>query len=144
MSREDDGAMREGAMRDGEGRVAPEGSMESAPTALFAEDLDAVASAGSYHVVMMENERVRVLDTKIPRGHTVPLHTHRWPGVVYLVAWSDFVRRDAAGRVVFDSRVSGAMAPGSARWAEALSEHTVENVGDGDLHAISVEMKDRN
>jgi len=32
---------------------------------------------------------------------------------------------------------------GSGTWSEPLSPHSVENVGDGEIHLISVELKDR-
>jgi len=69
------------------------------------------------------------------------LHTHRWPGTLYIVSWSDFVRRDAAGVVVIDSRGRSKMAEGSAVWTDPLGPHTLENVGDAELRAISVEIK---
>lgn len=105
------------------------------------EELDALLAAPEHHVLLMENESVRVLDARIPAGGIVPLHTHQWPSVLYLVSWSDFVRRDAAGVVVVDSRSAGSMAEESARWSGPLAPHTLENVGDRDLRVISVELK---
>jgi hypothetical protein len=57
--------------------------------------LDAVVAVPDHHAVLFENDRVRVLDARVG-GDTVPLHTHRWPGVQYVVSFADFVRRDAA------------------------------------------------
>ena len=70
----------------------------------WAEELDALQAAAAYHFLQMENEQVRVLETRIPAGHTVPVHTHRWPCVFYVLSWSDFVRRDAKGNVLLDTR----------------------------------------
>ena len=67
-------------------------------------DLDAVGAAPKQHTVLLENEQVRVLDTRIAPGERTPLHTHAWPGVLYIRSWSDFVRRDADGQVLVDSR----------------------------------------
>jgi hypothetical protein len=71
------------------------------------DELDAVTAAGKYHKVLFENERVRVLEVRIARGQTVPIHTHRWPSALYTDSWSDFVRRDEKGNVTFDSRNAG-------------------------------------
>ncbi len=103
------------------------------------ESLDAVIAAPKHHRLVLENERVRVLDTRIPVGDTVPLHTHRWPAVYYTIQSSDFVRRDQDGNVTFDSR----QAPlrGTANFLDHLPPHSVENVGDVEIHLISVELK---
>jgi hypothetical protein len=103
------------------------------------DSLDAVVAAPKHHKLILENERVRVLDTHIPVGDTVPLHTHRWPGVYYTVQASAFVRRDQEGNVTFDSRQSPPL--GTANFLEYLPPHSVENVGDVEIHLISVELK---
>jgi mannose-6-phosphate isomerase-like protein (cupin superfamily) len=106
------------------------------------DDLDALAAAPRYHTLLLENERVRVLDTTVLPGHRVPLHTHRWPAVQYIVSWSDFVRCDAQGRVVLDTRLIQAKpGAGTAVWSGPLAPHTLENVGDLELRVISVELK---
>jgi hypothetical protein len=105
----------------------------------WSESLDAVIAAPKHHKLILENERVRVLDTRIPVGDTVPVHTHRWPGVYYTVQGSDFVRRDQDGNVIFDSRQTPMRA--TASFLEYLPPHSVENVGDREIHLISVELK---
>lgn len=104
-------------------------------------ELEALTAAPEHHEVLLENERVRVLDTRIAPGARTPVHHHRWGGVIYLVSWSDFVRRDGEGHVLFDSRTAGAMAPGAAVWVAPLPPHSVENVGQTELRAIAVEVK---
>jgi hypothetical protein len=44
---------------------------------------------------------------RIGPGEIVPLHTHRWPGVLHLQSWSAHARRDAGGTVILDSREAG-------------------------------------
>lgn len=105
------------------------------------DHLDALQAAPKHHVLLFENEIVRVLDTRIAQGQTVPLHTHRWPSVLCIFNWSDFVRRDGDGRTTFDSRLGSPPHQGSAVWSPPLPPHTVENVGDSELHTISVELK---
>ena len=108
----------------------------------WSDAMDALQAAPRHHRVVFENNRVRVLDTRIGPGETVPLHTHRWATVTHIQAWSDFVRRDADGRVLVDTR--GRPAPASlpfVAWSEPLPPHTLENVGATELHVVSVELK---
>ncbi len=104
------------------------------------EELDALIAAPKHHTLILENEKMRLLDTKIPVGETVPVHTHKWPGVYYTIRFSHFVRRDGEGKVLFDSRTLTAPMTGAA-FLENLPPHSVENVGDVDIHLISVELK---
>ena len=105
------------------------------------EELDALQAAPQHHTLLFENEAVRVLDTRIPPGQTVPLHTHRWPSAVYFLSWSDFVRRDSEGAVVVDTRTTGKIPQGSAQWSGPLPLHTLENVGESELRTINFELK---
>src|SRR5689334_12011060 len=106
--------------------------------------LDALAAAPAHHRLLLENESVRVLETRIEPGETVPLHTHEWPAAYYIIAYGDLVRRDEHGNVTFDSRAATtAPAPGAAVWMPPLAPHTLENVGRSVIHVISVEVKPR-
>jgi hypothetical protein len=106
------------------------------------DSLDAVIAAPAHHKLVLENERVRVLDTRIPAGDVVPVHTHRWPAIYYTIAPGDFVRRDGEGKVLFDSRtVPGMLSASAANFIECLPPHSVENVGPAEIHLISVELK---
>ncbi len=80
-------------------------------------------------------------DTRVPPGQTVPLHTHRWLSTLYILSWSDFVRRDGAGTVIVDSRAIEPVSQGSAAWSWPLPPHTLENIGESELRAICVEIK---
>ena len=103
------------------------------------DSLDAVIAAPHHHKLVLENDRVRVLDTRIPVGDIVPVHTHRWPAVYYTIQFSHFIRRDQDGTVTFDSRSAPQMATGN--FIEHLPPHSVENVGEQEIHLISVELK---
>lgn len=99
-------------------------------------------AAPAHHRVMLENEKVRVLETRVTPGEIVPLHTHRWPAVYHILSWSDMVRRGPDGEVQADSRGKPAPTVASATWAGPLGPHTLENVGAGLIHVVSVELKD--
>jgi mannose-6-phosphate isomerase-like protein (cupin superfamily) len=105
------------------------------------DELDALAAAPENHRLLFENDSVRVLETGIAPGQATHLHTHRWPAALYIMSWSDFVRRDEQGKIVFDSRTIPAVAPGSARWSPPLMPHTLENIGTSELRVIAVELK---
>ena len=104
--------------------------------------LDACIAAPRHHRVLLENEHVRVLDTRVAAGETVPLHLHGWPAVHHVMSWSDFVRRDEHGVVQVDTRGKPAVATGTALWSGPLGPPTLENVGSAELHVVSVELKD--
>jgi hypothetical protein len=107
------------------------------------DSLDAVVAAPEHHSVILENDRVRVLDARVEAGDTVPLHTHRWPGVQYLLRVADFLRRDGNGNVLVDSRGMDLPKDGPlVLWSEPLPPHTLENVGDRPIHAFVVELKE--
>ena len=110
-------------------------------TCVWPEELDALAAAPDHHFLLLENELVRVLETRIPAGETTPLHTHRWPGSLYILSWSDFIRRDGEGKVLADSRKGRKFPAGTAIWSPPLPPHTLQNVGNEQLRVISVEIK---
>jgi predicted metal-dependent enzyme (double-stranded beta helix superfamily) len=105
------------------------------------DPLDAVFAAPVHHTLLFENARVRVLDTRIAPGDTVPLHTHRWPSVLHVLGWSDCVRRDDKEAVTFDSRANPT-APPQILWSPPLPPHTLENVGADAIHIVSIEIKE--
>jgi hypothetical protein len=106
------------------------------------DSLDALVAAPNHHTLLLEDDRVRVLQTTIPPGDVVPLHTHRWGGVAYLKSCSHFIRRDEHGNVLFDSRNAGELprVP-CAKWMPPLIPHTVENLGPAEISILIVELK---
>lgn len=104
--------------------------------------LDAVAAAPEHHKVLLEDDRVRVLETLIKPGEETAGHTHQWPGFLYVLSWSPFIRYDADGNVILDgTALPSSPEPGSAVWAEPLGPHSLKNVGRRDLHVILTELK---
>ncbi len=108
------------------------------------DDLDAMIAAPGFHTVLFENDRVRVLDGRVPPGATVPVHTHRWGGVLYILATSDFVRRDPDGNVLADTTASKSTPIGGhgrlGRTAHAALSRERRRTGSS-AHS-TVEMKD--
>lgn len=111
---------------------------------VWPDALDGPIAAPDHHITIFENDHVRVLDITIRAGDTAPLHTHRRPTILYALSGSQFVRRDATGAVLVDSRLAEPpfeMPP--VQWAGPTPAHTLENPGPDDLHMIGVELKDR-
>jgi len=116
--------------------------VNSSEAEFWPANLDALVTAPEHHTLLFENDAVRILDTRIGAGDRTPIHTHRWPAALYILSWSAFVRRDARGEIILDSRSVAALAkPPQALWTQALAPHSLENVGTSDLHVISVEIK---
>lgn len=113
----------------------------SDPTTWPAE-LDALIAAPDHHTLLLEDDDVRVLDTVIRAGDRTPVHTHRWPATFVVLGWSSFVRYDADGNVMLDSRQVPNLATAPTTMpSDPIGPHALENVGDGDIRIISIEYK---
>jgi len=107
------------------------------------DSLDALIAAPHHHKLIFENERVRVLEVRIPSGDLVPVHTHRWPSTICVVKQSDFLRRDAEGNLLFDSRTAGQPPRHPiAQWSPPLPPHSIENIGSDEIFLLTTELKD--
>ena len=106
------------------------------------DSLDALAAAPAHHQLLLEDQRIRVLHTCIAAGDTVPLHTHRWSGVAYLMSFGHFIRRDEKGEILFDSRSGDPPKVPCAQWMQPLPPHTVENLGPLPISILIIELKD--
>lgn len=105
-------------------------------------ELDALVAAPDHHKLIFENEFVRVLETKIKPGETVPVHTHENASVNHFMSWDHCIRRDENGNVLMDSVRDGiAVEPGQVLWGGPIPPHTLENTGVQPIHLISVEIK---
>jgi len=103
---------------------------------------DAAVAAPHHHKILLENDAVRVFETRIAAGERTPVHSHSWPAALYVVTWSDFVRYDPSGKVLLDSRtMTSKPQPGAALWSEPVGPHYIHNVGTSELVVIAVELK---
>ena len=84
--------------------------------------------------VVMENDRVRVLEYRDRPGDRTQLHAH--PDSVMIPA-SSFRRRITVGERSADVELQAGM----VRWLDA-QEHVGENIGESDTHAFFVELKE--
>jgi len=62
---------------------------------------------------------------------------------LYVLCWGDFIRRDGTGHVLVDTRTTPSMSkPPTVLWSGPLAPHSLENVGQSEIHIISVELKE--
>lgn len=97
-------------------------------------DRDPVVTNPELYRVILENERVRVLEYRDRPGDRTRPHVH--PDSV-MITLSSFRRRLVAGERKAEVELDG----GLARWL-AAQEHSGENVGDTETRAIFVELKE--
>jgi hypothetical protein len=109
--------------------------------AMATDPIDALSAAPENHRLLFENDKVRILDTHVAPGSATPVHAHEWPAALYVLSWSEFVRRAEDGTILADSRGRPAPDLGSGLWIDPLPPHSVENVGSTDLRIIAVEVK---
>jgi hypothetical protein len=105
--------------------------------------LDALVAVPEHHILLFENDAVRVLETRIALGSRTPIHTHCYPGVVYILKQSSIVRRDDGGEITFDARLLPPVSKPSPESLPPLGPHSIENVGEAEVWAMSVELKRR-
>lgn len=106
-------------------------------------NLDAVIAAPDNHKVLMENEKVRVLEVTLLPGETEEVHHHRWPSVLYIQEAGDFIDYDGDGNIIMDSRqIKPALKFPMTMWKDAEAPHSVENLSKTiTIRLIRVEMK---
>jgi quercetin dioxygenase-like cupin family protein len=96
--------------------------------------LDPVQLDPQHHIVVLDNDRVRVLRTILEPHLKAPMHEHPHYVVVYLTGLHTTMLM-ADGRNIDNVRK-----PGEIAWREAL-KHATENVDDRTAIEIQVELK---
>lgn len=107
------------------------------------ESQDAVHAAPENHKVLLENEKVRVLEVIVAPGEVEPIHHHQWPSVLYIMEAGHFIDRDAEGNVIVDSRkIPEPLTFPLTMYKEPEAPHSVENLSNSiTIKLIRVEMK---
>jgi len=101
--------------------------------------MDAVAAAPASHRVVLDNDRVRVLEVVIEPGAREPEHTHQAPSVMIIDEPAP-TRYYQGGTLLSESP---APRPGvRVLWLQPEGPHSVENTGQRRYHAIRVELKE--
>lgn len=115
---------------------------QAAEPAGWPDKLDAVIAAPDNHRILLENERVRVLEVTMQPHTKEPVHVHRWPSVLYIDKAGEFIDYDGQGKVLFDSRTAKEpIKYPVTQWLAAQAPHAVENLSAEPVHLIRVELK---
>jgi quercetin dioxygenase-like cupin family protein len=96
---------------------------------------DPVKAAPNNFKVLLENERVRVLDFHSDTGQKIPMHSH--PAYIsYSISGSGKTRFTAPDGTIRERPAN----TGQATWHEAET-HASEYIGAGGTHVLLVELK---
>lgn len=96
--------------------------------------IDPVAVSPDSYKVLLENERVRVLQMDLKSGQTDKLHSHPDETVYFVKGSKVKIHFPDGGEAEMD------IPDGHVMWHEAWT-HRVENIGSSDIMAIVVEPK---
>jgi quercetin dioxygenase-like cupin family protein len=96
---------------------------------------DVLKAAPEAYGLLLENDKVRVMEVRLKPGQKAPMHDHPNKHVVY-------VMKDAKFKLSFPDGKSTQvdLKTGKALWMEAGS-HETENVGQTDAHNLVIELK---
>lgn len=96
---------------------------------------DALKAAPKAYKLLMENERVRVLDIRLTPGQKAPMHNHPNDHVIYVINGAKVRLTSSDGKKnEFDLKA------GQTIWMEAGS-HEAENIGSTVGHNLAIELK---
>jgi len=106
-------------------------------------NLDAVVAAPKNHKILMENDKVRVLEVTVAPGETEEVHQQKWPSVLYIQEAGDFIDYDSDGKIIMDTRqIKPALEFPMTMWKDAEAAHSIKNLSKTiTIHLIRVEMK---
>jgi len=82
----------------GESMTSSEFSSNSEQNWPWPESLDALVAAPDHHAILFENEEVRAIRTRVQPAHLVPLHTLRWPCVLFILSCLTYSAREPSRR----------------------------------------------
>jgi hypothetical protein len=100
-----------------------------------AEDArDPLALYPDNYRILLENERVRVLDFRLARGARETMHTHPAHLAVFLADFTIRFTLPDGSTALREGR------PHQIAWSDGAT-HASENIGQSDAHGILVELK---
>ncbi len=109
------------------------------------DPLDAVTAAPANHVVVLENDNVRVLQVTVMPGETEPPHVHQWPSVMHIEhaqPLMDIIYEMRDGTLVEVRRVQLPEGPPpQALWFPPEGPHAIHNGGSEPFRALRIEIK---
>jgi quercetin dioxygenase-like cupin family protein len=84
--------------------------------------------------VLVDNERVKVFEVRIPPGEKLPRHTHP--------AYVAYAMNSAKVKITFPDGTSATreLVKGNASYSEGVT-HEIENIGSTELINLEIELK---
>jgi len=98
--------------------------------------LDVLQVTGSGYKLLMENEKVRVMEMRLKPGQKSPMHNHPSSHIVYVFKDAKFKLRSPDEKIAEFELKSG-----QTLWIEA-GPHETENIGSTEGHNLIIEIKD--
>ena len=95
---------------------------------------DPVQTSPQYYKVLLENDQVRVLEYRLKPGEKELMHSDA-AGVVYVLSGAKLKVTYPDGKTEERSATAG-----ETIWREPTT-HALENVGDTEAHAITIDLK---
>jgi len=84
--------------------------------------------------VLLDNERVKIVEIRLPAGEKLPMHTHsNYVAYIMNPARVRFTFPDGSTRVA-------EFAKGQATYSEGVT-HEIENIGETDVLNLDIELK---
>jgi hypothetical protein len=116
------------------------GSMTTEQPWAWPETMDALLAAPASHRVLLENDRVRVLEVVIEPRTREPGHTHQAASVM-IVDEPARIRYYVGHAMQFESPEHSGAPAVRVSWMEPEGPHSVENIDQRRYHAIRIELK---
>ncbi len=107
----------------------------------WSDELDAVVVAPDSHIVLLENESVRVLQVVLAPGQKEPFHTHKLPSVFILTKPALLRYYDETKKPAFDTQERSEADMPETAWVGPEGLHAVENIDDKVYEAFRIELK---
>lgn len=95
---------------------------------------DPVKTAPKIYKVLLENDRVRVLEVRLKPGKKSPMHSH--PAYIAYALSTCKVRFTLPDGKTKEIKIKA----GEAAWSDAES-HAVDNIGNTEVHVLNIELK---
>jgi hypothetical protein len=122
-----------------QGVAAPAAPAKECP---WPASLDAVAAAPKNHRVLLENDRVRVLEVTVAPGERQAVHAHCWPSVMHIFYEGISRNYDAEGRLIDEIKVAPPPSEfPKTLWLQPTPPHSVHNLDSQPIRLLRVELK---
>lgn len=106
------------------------------------ENFDAIIAAPNSHKIILENDKVRVVEVIVLPGQKEPVHIHQWPSVMIVDSSTKirYYNKKGIGKE-YPERTASKEKP-FVEWMEPEDLHAVENLDKKKTyHAIRIELK---